>query len=806
VVAVALISATLASSRSFVATASPSTPTVTITRDSAGIPHIVAPDFTSLGYGEAWAFAHDNFCTLAQDFVTVNGERSRYFGPQGLSLNYSAGAVDTNLASDLYWQSIKASGAATSTLQDPPPVGPLPQVRQIYEGYLAGYNAYLASGQLHDPACAGQAWIRPITLTDMFLRGFQIATEASSAQFETDEVDATPPGPATTAQPTTAQPTTAQPSTAQPSATRLDVVALRSRFSPAGQDGLGSNAIAVGSQDTAAGDGMVLANPHFPWQGTERFWMAQLTVPLQYDVLGGTLEGFPLIGIGFNQHVAWTHTVSTSFRFTLYQLKLVPGHPTSYYVDGRPEKMGQLRVSVDDGHGTQTHTFYTTRWGTVLVVPQAGYGWTATTAYALADAELTDGPRAANQFFVMGLSNSVEDLLEAESTYLATPTFNTVAADDKGHVLYADVGNTPNVTQRLISACTPGGAAQLVFAAAGVVTLDGSRSACAWGTDPNTPVPGIFNASNMPHTIRSDFVENSNDSYWLANPSAPFPAFSPIIGDIDTEQGLRTRLGDAMIEARVAGTDGLGPAKFTIPTMQAMWENDRSLLAELVLPALVRACRAAPTAEASDGTVVDLTAACSALAGYDGTGRLNAAGGWLFAEWAVYAPSDNFWADAFDPTHPLTTPARLNASNPAILTALADAVLNLRAHDVALNATYGAVQHATRAGVVIPIPGCDTGCFNVIDAGGEGPRGDPLTAAPYGEAYNGSSLVMTTELTRAGPVSQGILTYSQASDPTSPWSANMTTLYSQSRWVPLAFTPAQLSADTGATTIGIAVP
>ena len=312
----------------------------------------------------------------------------------------------------------------------------------------------------------------------MFLRGLQIATEASSAQFETDEVDATPPGPATTA-----QPSTAQPSTAQPSATRLDVVALRSRFSPPGRDGLGSNAIAVGSQDTAAGDGMVLANPHYPWQGTERFWMAQLTVPLQYDVLGGTLEGFPLIGIGFNQHVAWTHTVSTSFRFTLYQLKLVPGDPTSYYVDGRPEKMGQLRVSVDDGHGTQTHTFYTTRWGTVLVVPQARYGWTVTTAYALADAELTDGPRAANQFFVMGLSNSVEDLLEAESTYLATPTFNTVAADDKGRVLYADVGNTPNVTQRLISACMPGGAAQLVFAAARVVTLDGSRSACAWGTD-----------------------------------------------------------------------------------------------------------------------------------------------------------------------------------------------------------------------------------------------------------------------------------------------------------------------------------
>jgi acyl-homoserine-lactone acylase len=43
---------------------------VTITRDRAGIPYIVARNLTSLGYGEAYAFAQDNFCTLANDMVT----------------------------------------------------------------------------------------------------------------------------------------------------------------------------------------------------------------------------------------------------------------------------------------------------------------------------------------------------------------------------------------------------------------------------------------------------------------------------------------------------------------------------------------------------------------------------------------------------------------------------------------------------------------------------------------------------------------------------------------------------------------
>ena len=64
--------------------------TVTVTRDSAGIAHIVARNFVALGYGEGYAFAQDNLCTFANDVVTLEGERSRYFGPNGLAVNYSA--------------------------------------------------------------------------------------------------------------------------------------------------------------------------------------------------------------------------------------------------------------------------------------------------------------------------------------------------------------------------------------------------------------------------------------------------------------------------------------------------------------------------------------------------------------------------------------------------------------------------------------------------------------------------------------------------------------------------------------------
>jgi acyl-homoserine-lactone acylase len=231
-----------------------------------------------------------------------------------------------------------------------------------------------------------------------------------------------------------------------------------------------------------------------------------------------------------------------------------------------------------------------------------------------------------------------------------------------------------------------------------------------------------------------------------------------------------------------------------------MWESNQSLMAQLVLPSLVNSCLATPSAKASDGAVVDLAAACKVLAGYNGTGDLDAKGGWLFSEWSTFAPSETstgptgLWSDAFDPAQPLTTPSKLNTANPKILTALADAVENLQHHHVPLDATLGEVQHVTRNGTMIPIPGCDT-CYDAISAyDGEEALYNGFS---YGQVDYGNSLVMATELTRSGPVSQGILTYSEATNPKSPWYANMTKLYSQKRWVSLAFTPAQLARQHG---------
>jgi acyl-homoserine-lactone acylase len=43
--------------------------------------------------------------------------------------------------------------------------------------------------------------------------------------------------------------------------------------------GIGSNAIALGSDLTQSGKGILFGNPHYPWQGPARFHMIHTTIP-----------------------------------------------------------------------------------------------------------------------------------------------------------------------------------------------------------------------------------------------------------------------------------------------------------------------------------------------------------------------------------------------------------------------------------------------------------------------------------------------------------------------------------------------
>ncbi|HET6211462.1 MAG TPA: acylase, partial [Micromonosporaceae bacterium] len=696
-----------------------------IRRAAYGVPHITADSFASLGFGVGQVQAEDNICVIAERIATSNATRALFFG-----------ATDANVRSDLFFQKAKDDGSAERLLAGVPDGvhAPSRQARDLVRGFAAGYNNFLRHtgvANLTDPACRGKPWVRQVNELDLWRATWASLVRASSRALLDGIVAAAPPGAA------------AAPSTV---AIQIDPV------------GIGSNAYGLGRDATTNGTGIVLANPHFPWDGAERFYRMHLKIPGVYDVEGAALIGDAIVTIGHNATLGWSHTVSTARRFVWHRLALVPGDPTAYLFDGQPEKMTARSVTVQvpspaGGTVPVTRTLYDTRFGPVVVVPGT-FPWTTTSAYAITDVNAGNN-RAVDGWLQMGRAGTVRELKAVLDRYQFLPWVNVIAADSTGEAMYGDHSVIPRVTPELAAACIPA-PFQPLYAVSGQAVLDGSTSDCALGTDPDAAVPGILGPARLPVRFRTDYVTNSNDSYWLANPQQPLEGFSRIIGDERTPRSLRTRLGLLQVQQRTAGTDGLPGTGFTAERLWQVEFGDRAYGGELVRDDLVALCDANPTAKAADGSTVGLTGACAALRGWDLHTNVDSRGAHVFTEFAL-AGGIRF-ADPFIGTDPVNTPRRLAVADPRVLTALATAVQRLGG--IPLDAPLGAIQTEPRGAERIPIHGGrhEIGSFNVITA--------PLVpGAGYPKIVHGSSFVMAVEFGPDGPSGRQILTYSQSTNP-----------------------------------------
>jgi acyl-homoserine-lactone acylase len=744
-----------------------------IRRASYGVPHITARSFASLGFGTGYVQAEDNICVIAEKIVTADATRSLRFGV--------AGPTDPNVRSDLFFQKAKDDRVVERLLAGRPDGvhAPSRQARDLVRGFAAGYNAYLrATGvaNLTDPTCTGRPWVRPITELDLWRTTWASMIRGSSRAVLDGIVAAAPPVPTAGAATGRAAREPAAP----------DAAAVVAATDGAGF-GLGSNAYGLGRGATVTGGGMVLGNPHFPWDGPERFYRMHLKIPGVYDVEGASLIGDPIVEIGHNATLGWSHTVSTARRFVWRRLTLAPGDPTAYMFNGEPRRMTTRTVTVQvpgpAGPVPVTRTFYDTRFGPVVVVP-GSFPWTETTAYAMTDVNATNN-RALDGWLQMGRARTVRELRTVLDRYQFLPWVNVIAADATGAALYADHSVVPRVTDELAASCIAA-PFQPLYATTGQAVLDGSTSACDLGADRDAAVPGILGPSRLPVRISTDYVTNSNDSFWLANPRRPLVGFPRIIGDEATPRSLRTRLGLIQVQQRLAGTDGLPGRKFTTERLWQVTFANRVHGGELVRDDLVALCEANPTAITSAGAGVDLTAACAALRGWDLRADLDSRGAHLFREFAL-AGGVRF-ADPFVPADPVNTPRRLAVTDPRVLTALADAVQKLAG--IPLDAPLGAIQTEPRGTDRIPIHGDrhEAGAFNMI-------VGVFAPGAGYPKIAGGSSYVMAVQLGRFGPSGRQILTYSQSTNPNSPYYADQTRLFSGEGWDTIKYTEAQLARD-----------
>ena len=752
--------------------------TATIRVTDHGIPHVTADDFGSLGYGSGYAAATSSICTLVDTLITGRGERSRWFGPtkrydDQVTLN------GTNLQVDALVTDLHNRHVVEKLLADPK-AGPGPQARAIVRGYTAGINRYLRDtgrNGVTDPACHGAPYLKPDARPiDVWYGVYMANLLASTGVFVKEIVDAAPPSPGDPGLPEL-------PVAADVDRDKLLASLGRDPASP-----FGSNATAIGGNASSTGRGMLLGNPHFPWRGRYHFTQQHLTIPGRYDVAGASLIGSPVVNIGWNKDVAWSHTVSTAYRFTPYEYHTIAG-TTTYLTDTGAHQLEHRTVKITvrkpGGRlGTVTEDLYRTPQGYVIDAPDSLMPWSPLSVWAIRDAN-GEQLRTIDTFLDMGKATDVRDLLHRQDAAGGMPWVNTTAADRHGDVLYADHSVVPNVPTALADRCMTA-VGRVLDQVAGLPGLDGTfaDSSCAWHNDKDAERPGIFGPRNLPKVVRRDWVMNANDSYWLPNPKSRLEGYAHIIGCERCERTMRTRMVMHYV------IDRLASGKKETPRSLRGHEHENRLMAAEVM-----------RRNGDLNTVCDATGeteACAVLRKWDGTSNVDSRGTHIFEEFVARLPAlpldlvDTVWRTPFSADDPVNTPRDLNTSNPQVVQAMSDAIASLRARHIPLNATWGSLQVAGDRGAP-PIPlGGGTG-DSVGNANALASRHPIQNADHYRAITYGSSHIQAISFLDGGRVdARTILTYSQSEDPTSRWSSDQTRMFSRKQWVHFAWTDAEI--------------
>jgi acyl-homoserine-lactone acylase len=801
----------------------------TIRRTTDGVPHITGDTATDVAYGQGWVSGEDHGCTLIDQILKITSTRSAALGP---------GTEGEHVDSDFAWAAIGIADIAAEDFETEVSA----EVVEQFEAFTAGWNDQLTD--VGDDGltgwCAGNDWVRAITPVEVYAYARSIALQASSGAI-VDFIGS--------AQPPEAPPAGFRGSVGDAAATGTGRVTGIDLDAFAAADlglrdpaRLASNGWAIGKDRVAGGEGgLLLANPHFPWEGELRFAEAHLTVPGELDVYGANLLGVPGIGIGFTEGVAWTHTVSAGSRMTGYNLTLDPASPTAYLVDGMSVPMTSSDVTVEilraDGTiDSETRTLWRSEYGPIIDFP--GIGWSTTNVLSYRDANI-DNDEFIEQYARMPTVQSIADLQELTEQYQGVPLFNTVAVDAEGTVWYADTSATPNLSD----------AAQLAYVGAlftdpltqiayeqGFVLLDGSNSLFRWEELPDARDPGLVPYAEMPMVERTDHVFNANDSFWVPNAEVTLTgSFSFMHGEQNTPLSMRTRQNATVLHPAnptgLAGDDDL----FDAEELRTAAFDNRSRTAVLLRPAAVEACRAQPIVQvpdltAPDGTVslpaatVDLTAACDVLAAWDGVYDLDRSGPIVWRETLARFDSSAFetagplFADGFDPARPARTPAIPSSDPTALLQALARAVQTITEAGFSVDTTLGASQFTERSETRIPIHGGTgaDGVTNVVtwsdrSASSEPApeRGDPVAVGSSlrGEGYRinyGTSFVMAVDFTGDEVAAWSLLVYGQTGDRTSDLFDSQMVAFSEKRWREVAFTDDAIEADVDLTTRTVA--
>lgn len=353
---------------------------IKIVRDKWGVPHIYAKTDAEVSYGLAWANAEDDFKTMQLTMLAGKGMVGKLKGKDGATIDYVVALLRCReVVEEQYDKTLS------------------PEYKALIEGYVAGINAYAAKHP-----------------EEVLVKG---SFPTNTKEYTTSTV------------------------LSLSMISGVDAV-LQKIFKGKVKTlddfkAAGSNAIAISSSKTADGSAYLAINPHQPLEGPVAWYEAHLCSEEGMNILGALFPGGPVIFVGVNENLGWTHTVNYQDKVDVFQLEMNPANKKQYKFDGKWETLEAKKVKLK------------VKMGAFMIPVKkealwSKYGATIQTEQGTFSVRFSANQdiRGIEQWYKMDKARNFSEFYKAMSM-TAIPGFNTIYADKHDTIFYVSNGKIP---------------------------------------------------------------------------------------------------------------------------------------------------------------------------------------------------------------------------------------------------------------------------------------------------------------------------------------------------------------------------
>lgn len=381
--------------------------TVTIHRDSFGVPHVYGPTDASCIFGFIYAQAEDYFWQIEDNYLRALGRASEVYGEKSLADDLLNHALELTTISQKEYE--QAS----------------PKMKEFCQALADGLNYYLATHPDVKPRLIThfEPWhplaFRRFALYQMFIYGKSglAASDMLQAAKEVTEKKA---------------------DNIKISSDMLALIQQNEGEANLHAQHVGSNMWAVRPDKSASGKAMLFINPHQPFFGPGQWYEGHLVSGEGWNLLGACFFGSPCPTIGYNGHIAWSHTVNQPDIVDTYTVNYDEKNPEQYRFGNATRPVttwsDSVTVKTDNGPMTRVFKFSKTHQGPIVAVRNK-----VPLAIRLAKFESGGG---LEEWYNMGKCKSVAEF-KAAMKPCEIPMFNAMVADTAGNIFYVYNGAVP---------------------------------------------------------------------------------------------------------------------------------------------------------------------------------------------------------------------------------------------------------------------------------------------------------------------------------------------------------------------------